>query len=355
MTARNAPRRIWFDVLTPKQLLFFAHMMRRLTPRYEILCTSRRYGEVTSLARLHGMSPEIIGRHGGAEMSSKLRAGTERVRRLTGRVLEFAPDVAVSFCSPDAARVAFGLGIRHIAFSDTPHHGAVMRLTLPLVQKLLIPYVIPKGEFTKYGIGPDDIIQYRAIDAAVTIRRKVNRSATLPFDMEKGKNILIRPEESHAAYVTRRGAAVPITRRLVSEFGHDNSIVVLARYWDQARALRAELGPHATVTRMRYDGVHLLENADVFVGSGGTMTAESALMGVPTISYEAVATTILRRLERMRLVRVEQDPGRVASHVRRALRAGPESLARARKFVSQMEDPADALLVAIRRLQSREP
>ncbi|MDE0091591.1 MAG: DUF354 domain-containing protein [Thaumarchaeota archaeon] len=351
MTARSTPRRIWFDVLTPKQLLFFAHMMRKLEPRYEILCTSRRYGEVTSLARLHGMSPEIIGRHGGAEMSSKLRAGTERVRRLTGRVLEFAPDVAVSFCSPDAARVAFGLGIRHVAFSDTPHHGAVMRLTLPLVQKLLIPYVIPKGEFTRYGIDQDDITQYRAIDAAITIRRKVDRSAPLPFDMGKGKNILIRPEESHATYVTRRGSAIPIARRLVSEFGHDNSIVVLARYWDQARALRAELGPHTTVTRMRYDGVHLLENTDVFVGSGGTMTAESALMGVPTISYEAVATTILRRLERMRLVRVEQDPGKVASHVRRALRAGPASLARARKFVSQMEDPTDTLLAAIRGLQ----
>lgn len=352
MTARNTPRRrIWFDVLTPKQLLFFAHMTRRLKPRYEILCTSRRYGEVTSLARLHGMNPEIIGRHGGAEISSKLRAGTERVRRLTRRVLEFAPDVAVSFCSPDAARIAFGLGIRHIAFSDTPHHEAVMRLTLPLVQKLLIPYVIPKKEFTKYGIDPDDVVQYRAIDAAVTIRRKVDRNASLPFDMKRGKNILIRPEESHAAYVTRSGSAIPIARRLVSEFGRDNSIVVLARYRDQARALRAELGPRATVTRMRYDGVHLLENTDVFVGSGGTMTAESALMGVPTISYEAVASTILRRLERARLVRVEQDPVRVASHIRRALRAGPASRTRARKFVSQMEDPTDALLAAIRKLQ----
>ena len=353
MTARNTPRRrIWFDVLTPKQILFFAHMTRRLKPRYEILCTSRRYGEVTSLARLHGMSPEIIGRHGGAELSSKLRAGTERVRRLTGRVLEFAPDVAVSFCSPDAARIAFGLGIRHVAFSDTPHHVAVMRLTLPLVQKLLIPYVIPKKEFTRYGIDPDDVMQYRAIDAAVTIRRKVDRNASLPFDMKKGKNILIRPEESHAAYVTKSGSAIPIARRLVSEFGRDNSIVVLARYRDQGRALRAELGPRATVTRMRYDGVHLLENTDVFVGSGGTMTAESALMGVPTISYEAVASTILRRLERARLVRVEQDPVRVASHVRKALREGPASLTRARKFVSQMEDPTDALLAAIRKLQS---
>lgn len=349
MTARKASRRIWFDVLTPKQLLFFAHMMRRLKPEYEILCTSRKYVEVTSLAKLHGMSPEIIGRHGGTELSSKLRAGTERIRRLTGRVLEFAPDVAVSFCSPDAARVAFGLGIRHVAFSDTPHHGAVMRLTLPLVQKLLIPYIIPKREFARYGIDVSDIIQYRAIDAAITIKRKVDRSAPLPFGRGKDKNILIRPEESHAAYVTRRGATIPLVKRLVSEFGNGHSIVVLARYQDQARVLKAELGPRAHVTRMRYDGVHLLENTDVFVGSGGTMTAESALLGVPTISYEAVTNTVLRRLARMLLVRVESDPDRVVSHVHRALRtgAGEAFRARARRFVSQMDDPADALVAVI--------
>ena len=31
---------------------------------------------------------------------------------------------------------------------------------------------------------------------------------------------------------------------------------------------------------MTYDGKHLLNNTDIFIGSGGTMTAESALMGV---------------------------------------------------------------------------
>ena len=30
----------------------------------------------------------------------------------------------------------------------------------------------------------------------------------------------------------------------------------------------------------------------VFVGSGGTMTAESALLGIPTISYNAVPNII---------------------------------------------------------------
>ena len=43
---------------------------------------------------------------------------------------------------------------------------------------------------------------------------------------------------------------------------------------------------------MSYDGKHLLNNTDIFIGSGGTMTAESALMGIPTISYNAVPNII---------------------------------------------------------------
>nr|AIF21719.1 hypothetical protein [uncultured marine thaumarchaeote SAT1000_06_A02] len=36
------------------------------------------------------------------------------------------------------------MGIKHICFSDSPHAENVMRLVVPLVQKLLIPWIIPK-------------------------------------------------------------------------------------------------------------------------------------------------------------------------------------------------------------------
>lgn len=351
---RPARRRIWFDVLTPKELLFFAHMMRRLGPGHDILCTTRRYGEVTSLAKIHGIRPEIVGRHGGRDLPSKLSASTSRIAALTKRVREFSPDVTVSFCSPEAARISFGLGIRHVAFNDSPHHEAALRLTVPLIQKLLIPYVIPKREFVTYGIDARDVVQYRAIDAAVTMRRETDRGAPLPFRKKNGKNILIRPEETHAAYAMNSDIVMPLTKRLASEFGGggggggSNNVVVLARYRDQARSLEAELGRDARVVMMRYDGVHLLENTDVFVGSGGTMTAESALMGVPTLSYGAIPSTVERFLARMRLIRVDSDPDRVARYVRRALKSGGDaSRNRARKFVSQMADPADDLMGAI--------
>ena len=94
----------------------------------------------------------------------------ERSKALTKRVEKFRPDLLISFCSPEASRVAFGLGIPHIAFSDSPHANAVMRLSLPYTTKLLIPWIIPKKDFTKFGIAEKSITKYKAIDASIIIK-----------------------------------------------------------------------------------------------------------------------------------------------------------------------------------------
>jgi len=52
-----------------------------------------------------------------------------------------------------------------------------MRLVIPLVQKLLIPWIIPKKEFTKFGVDIKDIVHYRAIDAAIITKRKISKNS----------------------------------------------------------------------------------------------------------------------------------------------------------------------------------
>ena len=150
--------KVWFDVLTPKQLLFFEPMIKRIKKNHTVLCTSRDYQQVMQLAKIRGLKLKIIGKHGGTKRHDKLNASLHRSKSLSLRIKQFSPDITVSFCSPEAARVSYGLGISHICFSDSPHATAVMRLVVPLVQKLLIPWIIPKKEFTKFGIDAKDIL-----------------------------------------------------------------------------------------------------------------------------------------------------------------------------------------------------
>jgi hypothetical protein len=62
----------------------------------------------------------------------------------------------------------------------------------------LIPWIIPKKEFGKYGIESKNIIQYKAIDAAITIKRQVTKKQDLNFKKSNKKRILIRMDEDQA-------------------------------------------------------------------------------------------------------------------------------------------------------------
>lgn len=335
--------KIWIDILTPKQVLFSEPIIEKLGPKHDILCTSREYNEVSKLAKIRDFDLIFVGKHGGGDKESKLKASIDRIEKLSKKIKKFGPDVVISFGSPEAARISFGLGIKHIMFCDSPHANAVMRLTIPLIQKLLIPYVIPKKEFSKFGINQKDIVQYKAVDAVVTMQRKINENITSPFKNNNKKNILIRVEEEEAAYTSKSSKIIPIIKKIANDY-KDENIVVLGRYTQQIINLQKTVGKKVKVIKMSFDGKYLLNKSDIFIGSGGTMTAESALMGIPTISYNAVPNIIENFLVKKSLVKRETDPNRVSNEIKRIFRRkSDQNQKRAVKVVKQMEDPIQKL------------
>jgi len=340
--------KIWIDILTPKQLLFSEPIIEKLGVKNDLLCTSREYEEVSKLAKIRNFDLIFVGKHGGGDKKTKLKASIDRMIKLSEIIKTFSPDITISFCSPEAARISFGLGIKHIAFCDSPHANAVMRLTLPLIQKLLIPNVISKNEFSKYGIDKKNIISYKAIDAYVTIKRKINQKAILPFNNNKQKNILIRVEEEEASYTSKSSKIIPIIKQIVNDHSEQN-IVVLGRYTKQIQNLQKLIGKKAKIVKMSYDGKHLLNNTDIFIGSGGTMTAESALMGIPTVSYNAVPNLIENFLVKKYLVKRETNPNKISNYIKRVIQSkSNQNQKRAKKIVGNMEDPVEKLIRVIK-------
>ena len=340
--------KIWIDILTPKQLLFSEPIIEKLRKKHDLLCTSRDYDEVSKLAKVRNFDLIFVGKHGGNDKKTKLMASIDRMGKMSRKIEVFSPDLAISYCSPEAARISFGLGIKHIAFCDSPHANAVMRLTLPLIQKLLIPHVIPKNEFSRYGIDKKNIISYKAIDAVVTIKRKINQNESLPFKNNKRKNILIRIEEEEASYTSKSSKIIPIIKKIVNHYNNEN-IVILGRYAKQIQNLQKIVGKKAKIVKMSFDGKHLLNNTDIFIGSGGTMTAESALMGIPTISYNAVPNIIEKFLVKKHLVKRETNVDKISDYIRKTFESTNKiNQNRAKKIVRQMEDPIQKLMKVIK-------
>jgi len=324
-------------------------MIRKLQKNNKLFCTSRNYREVVELAKIRGINLVFVGKHGGSDKIGKLNASLTRMHRLLSIVKKFNPELTVSFCSPEASRISYGLGVKHIAFCDSPHAEAVMRLSLPIIQRLLIPWIIPKKEFTKYGISEEKISQYKAIDASVIVKERSKNDLKYNFLLKKKKTILIRPEESEAAYVSdNENRITKIIREIIKEFPNYN-VVILGRYLPQISQLKREFGSNVIVMDKVVDGKSLLKFVDVFIGSGGTMTAEAALMGVPTISYDAVPNYIEQYLVKKGLVKREENPQKIVFLVKKILKSNnKKSKNKVKKILSSMEDPFSKLITHIK-------
>lgn len=323
-------------------------MAQKLGKNHKILCTSRNYSQVVDLAKLKHVNLLIVGKHGGSGRKDKLKASAKRIDRLTDIVSKFSPDLVISLCSPEASRVAFGLGIKHIVFSDSPHAEAVMRLALPFAQKLLVPWIIPKEEFVKYGISRNNIIQYKAIDAAAIVKNGSNIKPSVVNHNKK--TIVIRLEESSAAYIHEKTS---ISNSIIYEFSQERekyNIIVLTRYRSQIENLRKKFGNKVKIMNKVVDGRSLLSITDLFIGSGGTMTAEAALMGIPTISYNAVPNYIEKYLVRIGLVKRETSSRNILQVARKMLMQGTKNREKAQRILNSMEDPFSKLVSAIKTL-----
>ena len=341
--------KIWFDILTPKQYLFFGYFIQKLRKQHKIVSTSRKYQQVNGIRKFGSINPIIVGKHGGKNNVNKLLASLDRTKLLTNKIEKLNPDLLISFCSPEASRVAFGLGIPHIAFSDSPHAEAVMRLSLPYATKLLTPWIIPKSDFEGFGINRKNIISYKAIDAGIIIK---NYQKNKQKKINRKKIIVIRPEESEAAYITKKSKTIKIIKKIVDKFPEEQKIV-LSRYKGQTENLRKIFGSDICLFSKPVNGKELLNNTDCFIGSGGTMTAEAGLLGIPTISLNTIPNRIEDFLVKKRIIVRSENPEKISKEVFQSLnnlQIIKKRKENARKIVTTFEDPYQVLLKTIRRL-----
>ena len=341
--------KIWFDILTPKQYLFFEYFIQKLRKQHKIVSTSRKYQQVNGIRKFGSINPIIVGKHGGKNNVNKLLASLDRTKLLTNKIEKLNPDLLISFCSPEASRVAFGLGIPHIAFSDSPHAEAVMRLSLPYAAKLLTPWIIPKSDFEGFGINRKNIISYKAIDAGIIIK---NYQKNKQKKINRKKIIVIRPEESEAAYITKKSKTIKIIKKIVDKFPEEQKIV-LSRYKGQTENLRKIFGSDICLFSKPVNGKELLNNTDCFIGSGGTMTAEAGLLGIPTISLNTIPNRIEDFLVKKRIIVRSENPEKISKEVFQSLnnlQIIKKRKENARKIVTTFEDPYQVLLKTMRTL-----
>ena len=101
------------------------------------------------------------------------------------------------------------------------------------------------------------------------------------------------------------------------------------------------------------NGKRFVGNVDCFVGSGGTMTAEAGLLGIPTISMNSVPNRIEDYLVKNKIIIRSESPNRDFKEVFQSLNdinIIKEESKMLGKLVASFEDPYQVLLKTIRTL-----
>ncbi len=345
---------IWFDILTPKQLFYFTSIADILRRRgYRVLLTARRYEQLDGLIEevFRGWEIRVIGRFGGYSLRDKLEASLERLELLLRQVPIEEIDLVSSSGSVEASRIAYGLRKPHILMSDSPH-SPVNPLTAPLSKRVMTPWVIDNSEWMKYGLKLSQIKKYRVLDPYFWLKDFHPDISILKNLNIEDEYVLIRLPESAASYLTVSDAQYiqTLTKFIEVIKSHELKVVIMSRYREQTQVAEKLLADNNVVLVSKpVVGSHLIYYSRIFIGGGGTMTQEAALLGKPCISiYPGKQPTILRFLSRQGLVKhyssIEKSLKTLQYMLKKIDYYAEVFREKSRKIWRMMRDPEDQLV-----------
>ena len=262
--------KVWYDAGTGKHVRYGTAIAKRLRQRgHEVTLTTRKHPDTLSMIKFLEERFITVGKYDPESLSTRLKAGIKRQLLFSNLFEKTArqPNVAISHCSVDQCRVAFGLGIPVIVTIDTPYAEAVNRLTLPIADYIVASRAIPKDVLDNYNVKAK-VMQFNGVDEVAWIKGFKPR---VKYDFEKPL-IVVRQVEEKAAYTSANVDMLALARKL-TRLG---TVVFLSRY--NRERIKDLIVPKGFV-----DSASLAAEADLFVGVGGTITREAALQGTPAI------------------------------------------------------------------------
>lgn len=261
--------KIWVDACTGKHVRYASAIAKRLRSlNHHPILTTREHPDTLALADFLGEKFTVVGKYDPETNLTKLRASINRELLFCEMFKTAVPDLAISHQSVEACRVAFGLGVPIVATADAPHAEAVNRLTLQLINALVISKAIPKSCYQVYG--PRKIVQFDGVDEVAWIK---GHKPKMSFE-EYGKPlIVVRQAETRASYAEGK---TDTTEQIAQKLASLGKVIFLSRYERQTRK-------GLVVPQKFLDSVSLAAKADLIVSVGGTLAREAALQGTPSI------------------------------------------------------------------------
>ncbi|PRY90871.1 DUF354 domain-containing protein [Mongoliibacter ruber] len=272
--------KIWIDFINTPQVNFFEPLIEDLSQEgHSFILTCRDSSNTVSMLKSKGWDYTIIGEKVYTNLLSKLLGFPRRVLKLRSFLKDKNVDVAIGQSSFYLPITAKSLGIKSIYTNDNEHAMGNIPSFI-FADKILLPENLSLEKARKQGARKSKIIQYPGIKEGIYLWKKglkiiEKRKQNVP------DTIYIRPEPNTAQYYTGNSNFLDT---LILDLKKDYHIIILVRdknqfeHYSDKRFLGVEV-PKNTIS---FDKI--AEKCLLFIGAGGSMTREMAMIGVPTIS-----------------------------------------------------------------------
>ncbi len=277
--------RIWFELTNSPHINMFAALIRELErDQHEVIITCRPLANTIDLLELHGFKYKVVGQHYGGKLSAKLFGFPVRVAQLCRYIAGQKVDVAISQSSFHSPVVAKLLGLRSIYMNDNEHAMGNIPSFL-CASKIMVPEFLGMDKLKKQWANPRKVLHYPGVKEGMYLweleQRLAQQAAPATLPVRSRRAVYIRPEPWTAQYY--KGSRNFLDQLVLGLKDHVD-VILLPRGKEQGVHYQDARFAGVQVVTTALDIADIAPDCDLFIGAGGTMTREMAVLGIPTIS-----------------------------------------------------------------------
>jgi uncharacterized protein len=270
--------KIWIDFINTPQVTFFGPYIDDFRKNnHEVLLTCRDSGNTVALLEQQDIPFFIVGNKVGKGIIQKLLFSPKRIMQLYRLIKKQKPEIAASqssFYQPIVARI---LGVPCLYTNDNEHAKGNLFGFL-FATKVVLPITLKHEKFVKWWPLSSKVLFYPSVKEAIYLSQ---RNDLLIISSLPKFRIYFRPEPWSAQYYDGPLNFFDDTLLKLSE---SHEVMILPRDKNQTIHYSQEKFAALKVAQRPISFDDIVSDCLLFIGAGGSMTREMAVMEIPVIS-----------------------------------------------------------------------
>lgn len=271
---------IWFDISNSPHVHMWNGIIDELKARgHNVIITSRPLANTILLLDQFNIQHTVVGNHYGKNLFKKLVGFPVRIFQLWRFLKDKKINVAVSQSSFHSPIVAFLLRVPSIYTNDNEHAKGNIPAFI-FATNIFIPESMKFNPLLR--LLNFKVHVYPGIKEGIYLWKSAQKINSLRnSDVSKLSRIYVRPEPSTAQYYVGK---LNFLDELLRDLDNKIPVTVLTRNNEQFKHYCESGFNSISVPEKPISFQEIASDCLLFIGAGGSMTREMAIVGVPTIS-----------------------------------------------------------------------